>query len=127
MAAVSNIRLAVSRASSSDFIIAVSYTALLSPFEASNGNFKCRDSFILWESDTGEMFGGEDDPITGAVGSGFFKGDAARIERRLTHRIAAEILNSEAGREELYVVVRLQNLDLGTRSELRSTIFNLSL
>lgn len=126
MAAVSNVRLNVSRVSSADFMITVSYTALLSPFEVSNGNFKCRDNFVLWESDSGDLFGGIDEPLTGTVGSSYFKGDAARIERRLTHRISAASVNSEPGQEELYVVVRLQNLDLGTMSEKRSSTFNLN-
>ncbi len=109
MASIANVRLSAKKSTGAgnNWDITVKYTAKFSEYEWKTANFKFKDGFMLWESDTFS-----DDRLTGVVSGSVFNPNAATVERTLTHHISGSTLNTEWGEEELYVVVRLQNIDL---------------
>lgn len=99
----------------------VKYTAQFSQFEVTTGNFTFRDGFVLWEDDSGSVFGGGDDQLTGVVAVSTFNPSARTMNRTLTFRIDGDKLDTELGQEELYAIVRLRNIDLNVLVTRRTT------
>lgn len=134
MAKVRSVRIdtvAKTAGAGNNWVITVKYTARFSTQEWStgtgNGNYNFRDSFQLWESDTGEFPDSTDDALTGQVGASNFNPNAATVQRTLTANINGDTLNNDwFGDERLYAVVRLRNLDLGIDYVGRSGIFTLA-
>jgi hypothetical protein len=70
-------------------------------------NYEFEDGFEVWEDD---VF--NDDKLTGKVGGSIFNPSTKFTERTLTTTISGGRLNTEIGREELYVKVFLKNVSL---------------
>jgi hypothetical protein len=67
-------------------------------------DFDYEDWFEVWEDDPFN-----DDKLTGKVGSSVFDPSTNLVKRTLTTTIDGSRLNTEIGREELYVKVFLKN------------------
>lgn len=126
MAAIRNIRLSAKKETGTGnrWQITVNYDAHFSQHEVDTYEF--RDGFVLKEDDSGSWFGGSDDRLTGVVAVSRFNPNARVVPRTLTHTISGDTLDTELGEEELYVVVRLRNLDLNWLYTERSSKLYLS-
>lgn len=124
MASITNIRLSATKVTGAgnNWDVTVKYDAHFSQYEHQTANFRFRDGFVLWESDRVTR----DDQLTGVVAVSVFNPNAAVVTRTLTHRIDADTLDTEWGREELYAIVRLRNIDLDVLYTGRSPILKLS-
>ena len=129
MATVRNVRLTAAKTAGAgnNWVITVTYRAGFSQQEWSTSNYNFRDSFQLWEADTGEFLDSTDDAITGNVAASTFNPNAATVTRTLTFNFNADTLNNDLlGDERLYAVVRLRNLDLNIRYKGKSQILILA-
>jgi hypothetical protein len=84
----------------------VQYKCEVSDIELRN-NYEFEDGFEVWEDD---VF--NDDKLTGKVGGSIFQPLTKFTERKLTTTINGDRLNTEIGKEELYVKVFLKNVSL---------------
>ena len=109
MASISNIKLSATKQTGggNNWKLTVTYDAIFSPFEIAN--FTYRDGFEVWEQDD---WPNPDDHLTGVVGVSSFNPTASPTRRTMTHIISGSTLDTEWFGEELYVIVRLRNLDL---------------
>lgn len=123
MASITNIKLSATKDTSQpkNWTITVEYDAIFTPFELANFNF--RDGFVIWEADD---WPNPDDQLTGVVGVSAFNPSASPMHRKMTHVINASTLDTEWFGEELYVVVRLRNVDLNILYTKKSRILHLN-
>jgi hypothetical protein len=121
MATIKNIKLSATKTSGAGdtWRLTVTYDAVFSKFEVENFNF--RDGFVVWEDD---IF--SDDQLTGVVGISVFNPTTTTVKRTMTATISGDTLDTELGQEELYVVVRLRNLDLNILQTKKSANLSLS-
>jgi hypothetical protein len=84
----------------------VQYDCESSDIELRN-DYVFEDWFEVWEDDPFN-----DDKLTGKVGSSTFNPSTNFVKRTLTTTIDSNRLNTEIGREELYVKVFLKNVSL---------------
>ena len=82
----------------------------------SEQQFEYRDSFVVWEDDTLN-----NDKITGHRSVGTFKPSAKTVKRTLTTEVKGDMLDTELGAEEIYVVMHLENLDLNVKFPTKSS------
>jgi hypothetical protein len=87
--------------------LSVTYTATFSQFEVDNFNF--RDCIQVWENDPFN-----DDQLTGWRNCTNFNPPARSIQRTKTTVVSGSTLDTELGAEEIYLKIRLQNIDLNT-------------
>jgi hypothetical protein len=123
MASISNIKLSAAKATGAGntWDLTVTYDANFSPFEVANFNF--RDGFVVWEEDD---WPNPDDQLTGVVGVTQFNPTATPTRRTMRHRISGSTLDTEWFGEEIYVVVRLRNLDLNLLYTKKSGVLHLN-
>ena len=87
--------------------LSVKYRAKFSNYEVNN--FEFRDSIQVWESDLLN-----DDQITSWKDYNHFDPSSNVVERTKSTTVSDDSLDTEAGTEEVYLKIRLENLDLGT-------------
>ncbi len=89
--------------------LSVTYEANFSDQEVQQ-QYNFRDSFAIREDDEFN-----DDKLPGPHGVGTFKPSAKTVKRTLTTEVKGDLLNTEAGAEEIYVVIYLENVDLNVK------------
>ena len=99
----------VQQLSSNNWKLIVTYEANFSDEEVKE-QYNFRDSFGIREDDS--VY---DDKLPGPHGVGTFKPSAKTVKRTLTTEVKGDVLNTEAGAEEIYVVIYLENLDLNVK------------
>jgi hypothetical protein len=121
MASITNIKLSATKVTGGgdNWKLTVTYDAVFSKFEIDNFNF--RDGFIVWEDDPFD-----DDKLTGVVAVSVFNPTGSPTKRTMTTTISADTLDTELGDEEIYVFVRLRNLDLNILYTKKSGVLHLS-
>jgi hypothetical protein len=87
--------------------LSVTYTATFSPFEVANFNF--RDAIQVWEDDPFD-----DDRLTGWRNDLNFNPGAGSVVRTKTTTVSGDTLDTELGGEEIFLKIRLFNIDLNT-------------
>ena len=75
----------------------------------------------MWEDDPVD-----NDKLTGVVAVSVFNPTASPTKRKLTITISGDTLDTELGQEEIFVVVRLRNLDLNILYTKTSNVLHLS-
>ena len=124
MANITNTKISAKKSSGSGNIweITVEYDATFTSYELNNADFSFRDGFVLWEDDPVW-----NDQLTGVVGVSVFNPSKSPTHRRMSARIDANTLNTEAFREELFARVRLRNMELNwLYPEVRTPLLKLS-
>jgi hypothetical protein len=87
--------------------LTVTYTATFSPFEVANFNF--RDCIQVREDDPFQ-----DDVLTGWRNCTNFNPSSTSVQRTKSTVVSGDTLDTEIGAEEIYLTIRLQNIDLNT-------------
>jgi hypothetical protein len=110
MATITNVgSISVQQLSSNNWKLTVTYEANFSKQEVQQ-QYNFRDSFAIREDDS--VY---DDKLPGPHGVGTFKPSAKTVKRTLTTEVKGDLLNTEAGAEEIYVVIYLENVDLNVK------------
>jgi hypothetical protein len=110
MATITNVgSISVQQLSSNNWKLTVTYEANFSKQEVQQ-QYNFRDSFAIREDDS--VY---DDKLPGSHGVGTFKPSAKTVKRTLTTEVKGDLLNTEAGAEEIYVVIYLENVDLNVK------------
>jgi hypothetical protein len=94
--------------------LSVTYTATFSAFEVANFNF--RDAIQVWEDDPFD-----DDRLTGWRNDANFNPGAASVVRTKTTTVSGDTLDTELGGEEIFMKIRLFNVDLNTPPVVKSS------
>ena len=94
--------------------LSVTYTATFSAFEVANFNF--RDAIQVWEDDPFD-----DDKLTGWRNDANFNPGAASVVRTKTTTVSGDTLDTELGGEEIFMKIRLYNVDLNTPPVVKSS------
>jgi hypothetical protein len=116
MATITNVgRLSAQQLPGNNWKLSVDYDANFSEQEIQQ-QFQYRDSFVVWEDDTSD-----DDKITNHRSVGTFKPSAKTVKRTLTTQVPGDMLDTELGAEEIYVVIHLENLDLNVKFPTKSS------
>ena len=101
--------ISVQQLSSNNWKLTVTYEANFSNQEVQQ-QYNFRDSFAIREDDS--VY---DDKLPGPHGVRTFKPSAKTVKRTLTTEVKGDLLNTEAGAEEIYVVIYLENVDLNVK------------
>lgn len=110
MATITNVGpLSAQQLPGNNWKLTVTYEANFSEQEVKE-QYDFRDSFAIREDDS--VY---DDKLPGPHGVGTFKPSAKTVKRTLTTEVKGDVLNTEAGAEEIYVVIYLENLDLNVK------------
>jgi hypothetical protein len=122
MASIDNIVLAATKstASGNNWKITVNYDAKFGTFE--HENFKFRDGFVVKEKDDGDTV----EILTGVVGVDEFDPSGPVVHRTMTAMVNAVKLDTEDDAEDIFVQVRLRNLDLNILQTKNSKILLLN-
>ena len=107
MPGISNIQLSAQQLSSNKWKLTAKYRATFSQFEVTNFNF--RDSFQIWDDDPVD-----DDMVTGSRDVATFNPSSTTVQRTKSTEVSGDALDTELGGEEIYVKIRLSNIDLNT-------------
>lgn len=107
MPGISNIQLSAQKLSANKWKLTATYKATFSAFEVANFNF--RDSMQVWEDDPVD-----DDMVTGSRDIKTFNPSATTVTRTKSTEVSGDALDTELGGEEIYVKIRLANIDLNT-------------
>jgi hypothetical protein len=117
---ITNVQPPTAQRSGNQWRLSVTYTATFSAFEVANFNF--RDAIQVWESDPFS-----DDRLTGWRNDTNFNPASASVVRTKTTTVSGDVLDTELGGEEIYLKIRLFNIDLNTPPIIRnSTVINLA-
>lgn len=107
--------LSVQQLPGNKWILSVTYEANFSEQEVKQ-QYNFRDSFVVREDD---QF--NDDKLTGPLSVGTFKPSGNKVKRTLRAEVKGDVLNTEPGAEEIYVVIYLENLDLNVQFPTKSS------
>jgi hypothetical protein len=120
MASITNIVLSATKTTGAGdtWRLTATYDAVFSKFELDA--FTYRDGFVVWEDDPFD-----NDKLTGVVGVSVFNPTTSPTKRTITTTISGDTLDTELGEEEIFVIVRLRNLDLNILQTKKSNTLHL--